>query len=103
MIYILCFRSHNWFTIIRFSFGTDSIQFACRYARSVTAASDVSISPQTNDPIIGNGDLTYSMNIAAGELGGNSQVTISPTHDIAGVGARLVIVIFIPTYTWIIL
>ena len=54
----------------------------------MTAASNVTVSPQNTDPIIGNGDLTYTMNIAAGILGGNSQVTISPTHNISGVGAR---------------
>ena len=73
---------------LNFSFGTNSIEFACRYARSVTAASDVSILPQNTDAIIGNGVLTYNMNISAGRLGGNSQVTITPTHNIAGVGAR---------------
>ena len=38
--------------------------------------------------ITGNGDLTYSMSVDAGYVGGNSVVTISPNHSISGVGAR---------------
>ena len=38
--------------------------------------------------ITGNGDLTYSMSIDEGVVGGNSVITISPNHNISGVGAR---------------
>ena len=54
----------------------------------MSTSSDVTVSPSSDDPIVGTGDLTYSMNVAAGSLGGNSQVTISPTHNISGIGAR---------------
>ena len=42
----------------------------------------------SEESAFGTGELTYSMNIDAGVVGGNSVVTISPNHDIAGIGAR---------------
>ena len=38
--------------------------------------------------VTGNGDLTYSMNVVAGVVGGNSVVTITPNNNISGIGAR---------------
>ena len=76
---------------ISFRFSEDSILFQCRYSRSVSISSEFTVSPSSDDPITGHGDLTYSMNVDAGSLGGNSVVTISPNHKISGIGARLVI------------
>ena len=45
-------------------------------------------SPQ---PEVGRGDLTYSMAITAGALGGTTRVQITPNHNFGdAVGARLV-------------
>ena len=68
----------------------DSLEFQCRYERSVETSSDITVSPLSNDAFVGFGDLTYSMNIDAGHLGGNSKITISPNHNIDGIGARSV-------------
>ena len=43
-------------------------------------------------PEIGRGDLTYSMAITAGALGGTTTVQITPNHNFGDeVGARLVV------------
>ena len=41
-------------------------------------------------PEVGRGDLTYSMVITAGALGGTTTVEITPNHNVGEVGARLV-------------
>ena len=44
-------------------------------------------------PEIGRGDLTYSMAITAGALGGTTTVQITPNHNFGDeVGARLVLI-----------
>ena len=46
------------------------------------------IDPDTQ-PEVGRGDLTYSMAITAGELGGTTRVQITPNHSFGNqVGAR---------------
>ena len=43
-------------------------------------------------PEIGRGDLTYSLAITAGALGGTTKVQITPNHNFGDeVGARLVL------------
>ena len=66
----------------------DAIQLQCRYARSVSANSDVTVGPAPTGPTIGSGDLTYNMNVVAGTLGGTTQVTISPTFTVEGISPR---------------
>ena len=39
-------------------------------------------------PTVGTGDLTYEMNVDVGALGGNTNITISPNHTIAGISPR---------------
>ena len=76
-------------TIIRiFSFGQDPIVLRCRYPRTVTATSNVLIEPFTSEPTVGTGDLSYTMTIVAGALGGNTDITISPNHAISGISPR---------------
>ena len=48
----------------------------------------MTVLPLSNDAIEGNGDLTYSMNVDVGHLGGTSEVIISPNHDISGIAAK---------------
>ena len=40
------------------------------------------------EPITGEGDLTYRMEIEAGALGGDTEITISPNHNISGISPR---------------
>ena len=70
------------------SFGQDPILLQCRYARTVSANSDVTVDAPTSGPMIGTGNLTYDMVIVAGALGGTTQVTISPNHHLTGVSPR---------------
>ena len=41
-------------------------------------------------PEVGRGDLTYSMQVDVGSLGGTTKVQITPNHSFDRVGARLV-------------
>ena len=50
----------------------------------------MTIDPDTQ-PEVGRGDLTYTMAITAGALGGTTRVEITPNHSFGDeVGARLV-------------
>ena len=64
--------------------------FQCRYSRSINVDDQMTVeSPQ---PEVGRGDLTYTMAITAGALGGTTRVEITPNHSFGDeVGARLVI------------
>ena len=61
-------------------FTDDSVVFQCKYARSVNANSQMTVS-DSSETISGEGDLTYRMDIVAGALGGNTEITISPNHN----------------------
>ena len=71
-----------------FSFSENSIVFQCKYARSVSANSQMTVAAP-EQPIIGTGDLTYRMEIGEGiTLGGDTEITISPNHSISGISPR---------------
>ena len=73
-----------------FSFAEDSVVFQCRYARSINVDESMTIDPDSQ-PEVGRGDLTYSMAITAGTLGGTTTVQITPNRSFGDdVGARLV-------------
>ena len=71
-----------------FSFGADSIEFQCRYSRSVSANSDMAVDAPIFGPVVGTGDLTYNMEVNPGPLGGNTYITISPNHSISGISPQ---------------
>ena len=68
-------------------FVDDSIVFQCKYARTVNANSQLTVS-DSSETISGEGDLTYRMEIVAGALGGNTEIAISPNHNISGISPR---------------
>ena len=72
-----------------FSFGEDSIQFQCRYSRSVSVTHDMSITDTPTDAVEGTGELSYSMSITVGGPGGNTDVTITPNHNFDEIAPRL--------------
>ena len=74
---------------IYFSFAEDSVVFQCRYSRVVNVDESMTIDLDVQ-PEVGRGDLTYSMAITAGALGGTTTVEITPNHNFGEVGARLV-------------
>ena len=61
------------------SFGEDSILFQCKYARSVSVDHGITIQ-ETPEAVVNTGDLTYTMAVTVGELGGNTEVRITPNH-----------------------
>ena len=64
------------------SFAEDRIQFQCRYARTVNTDATFEVVPTFEpQPVIGNGQLAYDLNIDVGNVGGTSVVTISPNHS----------------------
>ena len=71
-----------------FSFGEDSIQFQCRYSRSVSISDDVTVIDTPTDAVVGTGDLTYSMEINVGGPGGTTDVTITPNHNFDEIAPR---------------
>ena len=71
-----------------FSFGGDAIEFECRYSRTVSANSDFSVNAPISGPFVGTGYLNYIMDVSSGILGGNTEVTVSPTHSISGISLR---------------
>ena len=71
-----------------FSFAEDSVVFQCRYARAIDVDQSMTIDPDAQ-PEVGRGDLTYTMAITAGALGGTTSVQITPNHSFGdNVGAR---------------
>ena len=76
--------------ITTFSFAEDNVVFQCRYARAINVDESMIVDPDTQ-PEVGRGDLTYSMAISHGALGGTTTVQITPNHSFGDeVGARLV-------------
>ena len=74
-----------------FSFSDNVIIFQCRYSRSINVDGLVSVNPDVQ-PEVGRGDLTYSMQVDVGSLGGTTKVQITPNHSFEDrVGARLVL------------
>ena len=62
--------------------------FQCHYSRSINVDETMIIDPDVQ-PEVGRGDLTYTMAITAGELGGTTTVQITPNHSFGDeVGAR---------------
>ena len=70
------------------AFAEDSVVFQCKYARTVSANSQMTVRTIGTEPITGEGDLTYRMEIEAGALGGDTEITISPNHNISGISPR---------------
>ena len=69
------------------SFAEDSVVFQCRYSRSINVDDQMTVESPTQ-PEVGRGDLTYTMAITAGALGGTTRVQITPNHNFGEVGAR---------------
>ena len=39
----------------------------------------------SSDPVVGQGDLSYRMEVTVGQLGGTTRVQISPNHELTGI------------------
>ena len=85
MIFFYLDLAIDWFinciTSSKFSFAEETIQFQCRYARTVTTDSTFDVSSLEPQTAVGNGMLAYDLNVNVGGLGGTSAATISPNHS----------------------
>ena len=62
--------------------SAESISFVCRYQRMITTSTTSTVSDSEFDGATGEGNLSYDMAIQMGGLGGTTQVTISPNHQL---------------------
>ena len=100
----LCLNSFSITCIFFNSFAEDAILFQCHYSRNVTVDQEMTVAGSgvddgTGDGTIvglatGIGDFTYTMSISAGDLGGNTDVQITPNHNFENVIPRLVTSIY---------
>ena len=69
-------------------FAQDSLTFQCRYSRSINVNQDIIIGtiPQI---ITGEGSLNYEMTISGGDLGGMTEVRLTPLHSFNQITPRL--------------
>lgn len=61
-------------------FAQDSLTFQCRYSRSINV--DESMNIEMGPSLItGEGSLNYEMSVSGGQLGGTTEVRITPLHN----------------------
>ena len=65
------------------SFAENEIRFQCNYDRSINVDQSYQVvgdfQPQ---PVQGQGELSYNMEVISGELGGTTQVRVIPNHGL---------------------
>ena len=69
------------------SFAEDSIQFQCRYGRTINVESQMTMPTPQPQPVIGNywGAFSYFMDAQVGDHGGNTIVNITANHNFDGI------------------
>ena len=72
-----------------FSFAEDSILFQCRYSRTVSVDDGMTVELLSSDPVVGTGDINYSLSLTVGSLGGDTQVSITRNHHLDQITPRL--------------
>ena len=68
-----------------FSFAEESIEFQCRYARTINVDNQMTVGGSQPQPIVGEGDLNYTMVVQVGNLGGTTNININAEHNFDGV------------------
>ena len=69
----------------RVSFGSDTLQFQCQYARDINVDEAMIIPPiPSPGPIVATGNIAYQMSvdIPNSGVGGTTTVTITPLHSL---------------------
>ena len=69
----------------KFSFAEESIEFQCRYARTINVDNQMTVGGSQPQPIVGTGDLNYTMVVQVGNLGGTTNININAEHDFDGI------------------
>ena len=67
------------------SFAEESIRFQCNYARTINVDETMIVPTASSDPVVGQGNLSYRMEVTVGQLGGTTRVQISPNHELTGI------------------
>ena len=75
----------NFNQLILFSFADESIQFQCRYGRTVTVESQMTAPGAPPQPVLGVGELSYDINVDVGDHGGNTLFNITANHNFNGI------------------
>ena len=72
-------------------FNEASLNFECKYSRTVRANISVSTAETGIEDwtAYGQGQISYDLSVEMGNLGGMTKVIISPNHALSNVGARL--------------
>ena len=70
-------------------FNHGSLNFECRYPRTIEAGVSASFEPG-NGNAIGHGEISYDMSVEMGNLGGMTKVTITPIHNLPNVTAQII-------------
>ena len=68
-----------------FSFAEESIEFQCRYARTINVDNQMTVGGSQPQPIVGEGDLNYTMVVQPGNLGGTTNISINAEHNFDGI------------------
>ena len=68
-----------------FSYADESVQFQCRYGRTINVESQMSVGVPQPQPVISEGNFSYTMDAQVGPHGGNTIVNISANHNFAGI------------------
>ena len=68
-----------------FSFAEDSIDFQCRYGRTINVGTQITQPTPQPQPIIAQGSLSYTMDAQVGDHGGNTIVNIIANHNFNGI------------------
>ena len=67
----------------RIGFAENEIRFQCNYDRTISVDQSYQVvgdfQPQ---PVQAQGELSYSMEVTVGELGGTTQVRVVPNHGL---------------------
>ena len=72
-------------------FNEASLNFECKYSRTVEANVSVSTAETGIEDwtAYGQGQISYDLSVEMGNLGGMTKVIISPNHALSNVGAKL--------------
>ena len=77
------YRTLRLYSLYIFSYAEDTIRFQCNYNRQITVNQSYEVEDNFQpQPIQGQGELTYIMEIAVGNLGGTTEIRVIPNHGL---------------------
>ena len=67
------------------SYAEESVQFLCRYGRTINVQSQLSVGVPQPQPVQGEGNFSYTMDAQVGRHGGNTILNINANHNFDGI------------------